>query len=219
MTAGSVIIVGVGPNLGAALARAFAAAGHPVALLARDADALRGLVGELRQRGVRAATYAADAADPAALREALVTAFDELGPPEVLVYNAAMLREDTPTDGDDAGWAAAMAVDVLGAKTAAEVVLGRLPNRRGSLLFTGGGLAVHPSPTYASVSVGKAALRAYVTALHAHLAGSDVHATVVTIAGFLGQDQGRFAPSTVAQAYVDLHRQRREDWAPELVWE
>ena len=36
MTVGTAVIVGVGAGLGLALARTFAKAGHPVALLARD---------------------------------------------------------------------------------------------------------------------------------------------------------------------------------------
>ena len=36
----------------------------------------------------------------------------------------------------------------------------------GSLLFTGGGLALAPSPEYTALSVGKAGLRAFAQALH-----------------------------------------------------
>ncbi len=118
------MIVGVGPGLGLALARTFADAGHPVALLARDATrAADCYVAELDSPGRPARAYTADAANPAQLRSALQAAIADLGAPDVLVYNAAVLRPDTPTDGDDDGWANALAVDVLGAKVAAETVL------------------------------------------------------------------------------------------------
>ncbi len=217
MTLGTAVIVGVGPGLGLALARTFANAGHPVALLGRDAARLDSYVAAL-DTPVRAARgYIADAAEPGQLRAAIQSAITDLGAPDVLIYNAAVLRPDTPTDGDDDGWAHAFAVNVLGAKVAAETVHPALRDSRGSLLFTGGGLALEPSPQYASLSVGKAALRAYVQTLHAQLAGTGVHATSVTITGHIGGGEERFDPTVLAQAYLDLHHQPPADWQPELL--
>jgi hypothetical protein len=51
---------------------------------------------------------------------------------------------------------------------AADAVLPALRDGRGSLPFTGGGYALYPSKKFASLSVGKAALRTYVEMLHAH---------------------------------------------------
>lgn len=217
MSTGTAIIVGVGPGLGLALARAFTAEGHPTALLARDADRLADHVAELSERDVTVRGYAAGAANPDSLRAALTTAVAELGAPEVLIYNAALLRADTPTDGDHVGWSNALAVNVLGAKVAAETILPTLQPGRGSLLFTGGGLALAPSPEYASISVGKAALRAYVTALNAQQQGSGVHVTSVTIVGNIDGNDPRFAAGAIAQTYLNLHHQAAEDWKDELL--
>jgi short-subunit dehydrogenase len=217
VTQGTVVIVGVGPGLGFALARTFASAGHPVALLARDTARLENYVAQLDTAARPVRSYVADAGDPANLRSALHTAIADLGAPEVLVYNAALLRPDTPTDGDDAGWANAFAVDVLGAKVSAETVLPELRDGQGSLLFTGGGLALQPSPEFASLSVGKAGLRAYVQALHAQLKGTGVHATSVTIAGDIGGGEERFDPAALAQEYLDLHHQPDTEWQHELL--
>jgi NAD(P)-dependent dehydrogenase (short-subunit alcohol dehydrogenase family) len=217
MTLGTAVIVGVGPGLGLALARTFADAGHPVALLARDAARLDSYVADLDTSERAARGYTADVAQPARLRTAIQAATDDLGAPDVLIYNAAVLRPDTPTDGDDDGWAHAFAVNVLGAKVAAETVHAALRDGRGSLLFTGGGLALNPSAQYASLSVGKAALRAYVQTLHAQLAGTGVHATSVTITGHIGGGDERFDPAVLAQAYLDLHHQPSPDWQHELL--
>jgi NADP-dependent 3-hydroxy acid dehydrogenase YdfG len=214
---GAAVIVGVGPGLGSALARTFADARHPVALLARDVGKLATLLGQLGADGRTASAYAADAGNSASLRTALRAAVDDLGPPDLLVYNAAVLRSDTALDGDVDGWASALAVDVLGAKVAAETVRPQLRDGRGSLLFTGGGLALQPAAGSASLSVGKAALRAYVQTLHAELDGTDVHATTVTITGWIGGGEPRFAPEVLARAYLDLHRQPRAEWRPELI--
>jgi NAD(P)-dependent dehydrogenase (short-subunit alcohol dehydrogenase family) len=120
--------------------------------------------------------------------------------------NTGVLRQDSPLGGDDQDWVHALAVNVLGARVAADAVLPVLREGRGSLLFTGGGgLALLPHPQFASLSIGKAALRAYVQALHAQLAGTGVHATSVTIAAAIGGGDTRFDPAVLAQAYLD-HR-------------
>src|ERR1700761_4898356 len=101
---GTVIIVGVGPGLGLELARTFASAGHPVAMLARDQARLDAFAADLTAEGHRARGYAADAADPASLRAALDAAMTELGDPDVVVYNVGALSPDSPAGGDDQDW-------------------------------------------------------------------------------------------------------------------
>ena len=91
-----------------------------------------------------------------------------------------------------------LAVNVVGAKVATDTVLPLLKDGEGSLLFTGGGVALHPSPHYTSMSVGKVALRAYVQALFAAQAGKGVHVATVTIAGNIGSGPG-FEPERIAQ--------------------
>lgn len=217
MTLGTAVIVGVGPGIGLAIAHTFAHAGHPVAMLARDAVKLRAYAAELASTGQEVRSYAADAGDPDDLRGAIHRAITELGAPDLLVYNAGVRREDSPLGGDDQDWADVTAVNVLGARVAADAVLPELRGGRGSLLFTGGGYALSPSKEHASLSVGKAALRAYVHVLHDQLAGTGVHATTVTITRDIGGGEARFDPAVLAQAYLDLHQQPAGAWQPELM--
>jgi len=217
MNHGTAVIVGAGPGLGAALARTFATAGHPVALLARDQARLDAQAAGLAAAGHVVRGYAADAADPASLRAAIDVAITDLGAPDVLVYNAGVLRPDSPAGGDDQEWAHVTAINILGARVAADAVLPRLRDGRGTLLFTGGGYAVRPSSKFASLSVGKAGLRAYVQVLHDQLAGTGVHATSVTITREIGGGDPRFDPAVLAQAYLELHHQPESQWQHELV--
>jgi NAD(P)-dependent dehydrogenase (short-subunit alcohol dehydrogenase family) len=218
MALGTAIVVGVGPGLGIALARAFAVAGHPVAMLARDKSRLDAYAAELASttgRDVRG--YPADVTDPVGLRATLRTAITELGAPDVLVYNAAVVRKDAPLGGDDQDWADTLAVNVLGARVAADAVLPKLRDGRGSLLFSGGGLAHSPSAEFASLSIGKAGIHTYAQILHEKLAGTGVHVTSVTIAGAIGGGEERFDPAVLAQAYLDLHNQPAAEWQHELL--
>src|SRR6202022_1582561 len=63
------LIVGVGPGIGAALARRFAQAGMGVALATRKINKLDGLVAECRSLGRRAIPYGCDASDEMSVRK------------------------------------------------------------------------------------------------------------------------------------------------------
>jgi NAD(P)-dependent dehydrogenase (short-subunit alcohol dehydrogenase family) len=219
MSNGPALIVGVGPGLGLALAKAFAADGHAVALFGRDLERLAGYGSQLEADGHTAGAVQADAGDPADLAAALRRAIDELGAPDVLVYNAAALSPDRPTELDAQAWTRALTVNITGAKIAADTVLPLLRDGRGSLLFTGGGLALAPSAEFTSLSVGKAGLRAFAQALHEDQRGSGVHVSSVTIAGYIGSGEPRFEPENIAQAYLDLHHQTEDQWQNELVYD
>src|SRR5260370_41670902 len=81
------VVTGVGPGLGAALVRRFAAT-YAVAILARKADYLKDLAGELRTSGATVMELPCDISDPAQIAEAFRRIRTDLGEPEVLLYNA-----------------------------------------------------------------------------------------------------------------------------------
>src|SRR6185437_5067081 len=81
------VVTGVGPGLGASLARRFAAT-YAIAIVARSADYLKALAGEIRQGGAAVAEVVCDVGDLAQLTAAFRTIRDDLGEPDVLLYNA-----------------------------------------------------------------------------------------------------------------------------------
>ncbi|MGN7949350.1 SDR family NAD(P)-dependent oxidoreductase [Microbacterium sp. 22215] len=212
------IIVGAGPGMGSALATAFAARGHSVALIARDPQKLEGLVGALKAAGHTARAYPADAADTAALRAVIEAAARDLGAPEVLVYNAAAVRQDRASELSADQFADTLAVNVVGAKAATDAVLPLLPGGKGVLLYTGGGFALDPQVDFASLSVGKAALRAYVHALAQEVAPRGIHAATVTITGTVDGDDEHYSAAAIADAFVHLAGQSNDDWAIEITY-
>ncbi|WP_188317013.1 SDR family NAD(P)-dependent oxidoreductase [Solihabitans fulvus] len=217
-TKGSALIVGAGPGLGRSLAAAFAGDGHRVALIGRDGPRLKTLADDLVDAGHSAVAYSADAAAPGLLATVLAEAVDDLGEPDVLVYNAAFARPDRPTGISVEDWATSFAVNVTGAAVAATTVIPMLREGRGTVLFTGGGMALNPSPDYTSLSVGKAALRAYAHALHEEQREAGVHVTTVTIRGFLSPGDARFDPDVVAESYLELHHRPQDQWRAEYVY-
>jgi 3-oxoacyl-[acyl-carrier protein] reductase len=89
------LVTGASRGIGAAVARAFAAAGGAVALAHEPAPEMaalaQDLAGELERQGGRAVALGADLADPAAVERLVATAREQLGPLDVLVANAAAL--------------------------------------------------------------------------------------------------------------------------------
>jgi NAD(P)-dependent dehydrogenase (short-subunit alcohol dehydrogenase family) len=212
---GTAIIVGAGGGLGTAIVQGLAAEGYPVALLARDDNRLQNHAAELAGSGHTARAYRADAGDPENLSAAISRAVDELGEPDILVYNVAVLAPDKPTELTAAEWNSRFAVNMTGAKVAADAVLPRLRGGHGTLLFTGGGYSLRPSPKFTALSAGKAALRAYVLALFEDQRPLGGHAATVTIAGNIG-DPG-FEPAAIARRHLELLHQPPGQWTAEIL--
>jgi NAD(P)-dependent dehydrogenase (short-subunit alcohol dehydrogenase family) len=81
-------VIGVGPGLGASLARRFAAK-YAVAINARSNDYLRALANDIRGRGGVALEVQADVGKPDEVRHAFDLIRTQLGEPQVLLFNAA----------------------------------------------------------------------------------------------------------------------------------
>jgi len=82
------VIVGFGPGNSTAVAEKFGTEGFSVALVGRNADRLAAGVSALKARGIVAAGFTADAADPAAVRAAIRNVRSELGPISAIHWNA-----------------------------------------------------------------------------------------------------------------------------------
>jgi NAD(P)-dependent dehydrogenase (short-subunit alcohol dehydrogenase family) len=112
-----------------------------------------------------------------------------------------------------------MRVNVAGALVAAQQVLPHMrAQRRGTILFTGGGLALAPAPPYAALAAGKAALRNLCYSMGAEVEPDGVHVATVTIAGFV-QPGSHFDPDRIAEAYWTLHAQEPGQWEREIVYQ
>ena len=182
----SIIIVGAGPNLGAAVARRFGREGFAVGLVARDDQKLKALEDELAADGIVAGRAAADIRDADALSGAIGALAERLGPVEVLEYSPLPAKEfmkpilETTVD-DVRG---PLELSVLGAVAAARAVLpAMLEAGRGTILYTTGGAAINPYPLRAGVGISFAGEVAYARMLHDELRGRGVHVAHTAIGG------------------------------------
>ncbi|WP_196814423.1 SDR family NAD(P)-dependent oxidoreductase [Nocardia sp. BMG111209] len=210
------VIIGAGPGIGSSVARRFARAGLPIALVARSDKTLRAAAEALEPLGIPVATFEADTTDEAALHEALTAADRTFGVPEVVVYNAAIVRSDAPGQLSVREHEQAWAVNVVGAiNTAAHVVPAMAERGSGSFLVTGG--MPRAKPDYVSLSLGKAGVRALVELLADRFGPAGVHIASITVDGPVAPGTA-FDPDDIAEYYWRLHTQDRAQWEREIVY-
>lgn len=89
-------IVGVGTGLGLSIAARFGREGYQIAMIARRKEALDSYVQQLAQSGIQASGFSADVADEASLIQAFEKIQTAIALPQVLVYNAAVMKEFDP---------------------------------------------------------------------------------------------------------------------------
>ncbi|MBU6394738.1 MAG: SDR family NAD(P)-dependent oxidoreductase [Sphingomonadales bacterium] len=201
------LIIGMGPGLSAALAQRFAASGYVIAGFARSPEKSAALAAELAEQGHKLDLRTVDAGDFAALASAVRAVEDQLGPVEVLVYNAYSATPAVPSQIPLDALVADFRVNVGGALAAAQAVLPAMQARgKGSILLTGGGLALDPTGWLpaASLAVGKAGIRNLAQSLHKEMEGSPIRVGTVTVTGQILPGTP-LAPETIAQRFWELH--------------
>ena len=87
----NVLVTGGSKGIGLAIAELFADEGANVAICARDADGVGKVVKALAARGVKSWGKATDVADPAALKEWVEGAAEELGGVDAIICNVSAL--------------------------------------------------------------------------------------------------------------------------------
>lgn len=214
MTPPRMLVVGAGPGIGLAIARRFAREGfHPTLVLRRDDDA-EPLVPHLPPDPT---FVTADLTDPKTLGPLSAWIADHLPDPEIFLYNASAGARSLPSQLAPEALEESLQVNL---RAPLHLVRTLLPGfrRRGSgtLLFTGGGLALEPQAQETALSIGKAALRHLALCLADELAPEGLHVATLTVAGFVQTGQ-TFSPDTVAEAAWELHTEQRGSWRREVV--
>lgn len=216
-----VIVAAAGPGVGLAVAKRFARDGAPVALIARRQSVLDEMVSEISAIGGTAKGFAADVTDFAALRDTLQQISAEMGAPDVLVWNAGRWLETPALSIDPAEFEVDLRLTTVGALVAAQALAPAMETAGGgSILITGGGLALAPQYGGAvpALAAGKAAVRALVHAAAPEFAARGIHLGTVTIAGQVAPG-GPFDPYRIAVAFATLHAEPEGAWTVERVFD
>ena len=225
---GVTLIVGVGPGLGAALARCFAGAGMDVAVAARDGARLEPLAGDLGGPGVRGRAYACDVTREGDVRGLFRRVSADLAEPDVVVFNAGAFVHKSILETESTEFERCWRIGCLGGfhvgKAAAEIMVRR---GRGTLLFTGATASLRGGANFHNLAVPKFGLRALAQSMAREFGPRGVHVAHVIIDGQILSERtaglakerpedGLLAPDAIAQNYLALHRQPRSAWTHEM---
>ncbi|OBK31570.1 oxidoreductase [Mycobacterium asiaticum] len=120
------LVTGASSGIGAATAKALAAQGAAVALLARRADRLRQLQGEIEAAGGTAVVVPADVTDSAQVSAAVRRVVTDLGRLDIVVNNAGLIRMGTATQASLQDWDDLVAVNIQGVLYVTRAVLPHL---------------------------------------------------------------------------------------------
>ncbi len=222
------VIAGVGPGLGASLARKFANEGCRIALLARSSDFLETLSDELRRAGAQTLAVPTDIG----VSDHVVAAFrrihEQLGPVDLLINNASAAGPfgQPLVEIDAESFARSWRIGVLGALLCSQAVVpDMLRKGAGCILFTGATSSVRgASITFSSA---KFALRGLAQAIARELWPKGIHVAHIIIDGVIGnrelergaEDQAAepiMHPAAIAEAYWGLVKQDHSAWTLEL---
>jgi NAD(P)-dependent dehydrogenase (short-subunit alcohol dehydrogenase family) len=217
------LIVGAGPGLSASLARLFKREGMKVALAARNIKKLDGLVKEIDGRA-----YACDATSPTDVKNLFQSVSQDLGDPNLVVYNASGRVRGPITELDPEDVRQTILITCYGGFLVGQEAAKRmLKAGNGTLLFTGASASVKGYANSPAFAMGKMGLTGLVQSMARELQPRNIHVAQVVIDGGINNPErperltargpdGCLDPDAIAQTYLHLHRQHRSSWASHI---
>lgn len=229
----TILIIGAGEGNGTAIAKRFAREGYVACVVRRNAEPLEALVASIEAAGGRARAFAVDARKEDAVISLVDQIEREIGPLEVLVFNAGANVPSSILDETAQKyfkiWEMACFAGFLCAREAAKRMVKR---ERGTILFTGATASMRGSAKFAAFSGAKHALRALAQSMARELGPRGIHVGHVVIDGMVDtafirdnfpqvytermSKDGIMMPEHIAENYWHLHSQPRDAWTFEL---
>ncbi len=174
------VVTGASSGIGAATARALARKEARVLLLARTADALDRIAGEIAAVGGWAKAHPVDLADPIAVERVASAIKTESGTPDILVNNAGAGRWLFTEETSPAEAAQMMAVPYFAAFNVTRAFLPEMIRRkRGHIVNVTSAAAYIVFPGATAYTAARWAMRGFTEALRLDLHGTGIGVTLV----------------------------------------
>ncbi len=233
------VVVGTGSRqgIGGALCVRFAAEGLPVYATGRSPEKLEALAAALHAEGLNVIPVVVDATRPEAVQALFARIESDGRTPELVVFNAAERNIPTRFFSQTPEFVEQMwRVCCFGGFLVGQEAIRRmLPQKAGTLLFTGASASLRGKPLFGAFAAAKAGLRAHAQAMAREFGPKGIHVAHVVVDGVVAGDRARdfgygagrafllskgedgaLKPEAVAEAYWQLHRQHRSAWSQEL---
>ena len=204
-----VIIIGMGPGIGQALSEKFAHEGFARTLIARSPQ----------PDDISLNAYdnyiSCDVSNLNELREILQQAIINQGGVDVLIYNAVKSRPGEPTTFTAEELLDDLAVNVAAPQAAAQVATESMRvKNKGTILFTGGGWAIHPNKNFSATAIGKAAQRSLALCLAQEFEDTEIRIGTMLVMGQVAPNTA-FCPIKIAERMYTMATTPQASWQSE----
>jgi len=217
----TVLVVGAGQGLSAALTRRFRSSGANVAIASRSKEKLEPLA---QETGARA--FACDASQPSAVSKLFADVEARVGTPNVVIYNPSGRVRGSFVDLDPIEVERSLAVTAFGGFLVSQAAAQRMvPRGRGVILLTGASASVKGYAKSAPFAMGKFALRGLAQSMARELSPLGIHVAHVVIDGAIrapglatdpARPDAQLEPDAIAETYFYLAQQPRSAWSWEI---
>ncbi|HEV8344438.1 MAG TPA: SDR family NAD(P)-dependent oxidoreductase [Candidatus Binatia bacterium] len=222
------IIAGVGPGLGASLARAFGREGYAVALLSRKLQSSEPVAREIQSNAGKALALSVDVTQRSRVLEAVDQIRAELGPVSALAYNASGFGRGNFLDLDPETIRESFDVGVMGAVHLGQAVIpDMLKAGHGFISLTGATASLRGRAGFAPLAIAKSSLRMLGQSLAREFHPKGIHVVHVVVDGQIdtpkvrARDPKRAAetfipPDAIADTVIHALRQPKNAWTHEI---
>jgi NAD(P)-dependent dehydrogenase (short-subunit alcohol dehydrogenase family) len=219
-----VVVAGVGPGNGTALARRFAESGRRVAMLARNKERVEALAASIA--GARG--FECDVSDASSVEACFTAVARELGEVDTLLYNAGTgVFADVETITAEQ-FEQAWRVNALGSLLCSrEVIPAMKAKGAGDIVFIGATASRRGGKMTAAFAPAKAAQRSLAESMARSLWPAGIHVALIVVDGVVDLEKTRAKmsdkpddffvdPAGVAEIAWQLTRQSRQAWSFEV---
>jgi 2,3-dihydro-2,3-dihydroxybenzoate dehydrogenase len=175
------LVTGAAQGIGEAIARAMAQYGAHVAAVDCNAERLGGVVSDILAEGGRAAAFRLDVRDVSSVEEIVERIESEIGPIEILVHAAGILRTGPVFSLSDEDWSSTFGVNCTGVFQLSRSVTKRMmPRMKGSIVTVGSNAAGVPRMHMSAYAASKAAVTMFTKCLGLELARYCIRCNIVS---------------------------------------
>ncbi|MFO6496995.1 2,3-dihydro-2,3-dihydroxybenzoate dehydrogenase [Bacillus sp. z60-11] len=175
------LVTGASQGIGEAVVRTLAELGVIVAAADQNGEGLHELVKDLERKGFHSAGFVVDVGDSAAVQQLVDKVERDLGPIDMLVNVAGILRTGLIASFRDEDWEKTFHVNVTGVFNVSRSVAGRMiPRRNGSIVTVGSNAAAVPRIQMSAYAASKAAALMFTKCLALELAEYNIRCNIVS---------------------------------------